>query len=59
MDGGSLEPLVSRKVANCEARTEGYLRLNNKQIPTTKLGCDEQELHTEAIRLDEQVKHPK
>ncbi len=35
--------LVSRKVANCEVRTE--------ESETTKLGTDEQESYTEAYLL--------
>lgn len=46
---GSLEPLVSRKVANREVGTE--------ESGTTKLGPDEQELNIEAIRLDLQAHH--
>jgi len=40
--GVTPEPLVSRKVANCEVGTEDYLRLHNEQIPTTNPGTDEQ-----------------
>jgi len=40
--------LASRKVVSSNRSTEDYLGLMKEQIPTAKVGTDEQEPHTEA-----------